>query len=121
MNKSLRSAAAIVAATLFASGAALAQQQPPTVIEGVPTKPAKSPHVHNENARAEVRQDARRANAIGEADKGGLVASDVGKQNDALGSYMARDLTRDEVQAQVRGQTDRVGGEADDLGNMRAM
>ncbi|KQP49505.1 hypothetical protein [Pseudorhodoferax sp. Leaf274] len=117
MHKTLRTAALLAAAT-FAGGAAMAQQQPPTVIEGVPSKPAPSRHISTEHTRAEVRQDARRANAAGEADKGGLVGADVGKQNDALGAYMASNLTRAEVQAQVRGQTDRIGGEADDLGRM---
>lgn len=121
MNKSFRTAAALLAATLFAGGPAMAQQRQPTIIEGVPSKPAPSPHMTTENSRSEVRQDARRANAIGEADKGGQVAADMGEQNDALGAYMARDLTRAEVQAQVRGQTDRIGGEGDDLGRMNTM
>lgn len=121
MNKSLRSAAALLAATMFAGGAALAQQQQPTLIEGVPSKPAPSRTMGSEHTRGEVRDEARRANAIGEADKGGRVASDVGKQNDSLGAYMARDLSRAEVQAQVRGQTDRIGGEADDLGRVNTM
>lgn len=120
VNKSLRTAAALLAATVFAGGAAMAQQQP-TIIEGVPSKPAPSPHMTTENTRAEVRQDARRANAIGEADQGGQVAAKVGEQDDALGAYMARDLTRAEVQAQVRGQTDRIGGEGDDLGRLGTM
>lgn len=121
MNKSLRSAAAILAATVLAGGAAMAQQHQPTLIEGVPSKPAPSGSISTEHTRSEVRSEARRANAIGEADKGGKVAADVGKQNDSLGTYMARDLTRAEVQAQVRGQTDRIGGEADDLGRVNTM
>ncbi len=121
MKKSLRTTAAIIAATFFAGGAAMAQQQQPTIIEGVPSKPAPSRHVTSEHTRAEVRQEARQANAIGQADKGGQPASDLGKQNDSLGAYMHRDLTRAEVQAQARGQTDRIGGEADDLGRMSAM
>lgn len=118
LNKSLRSAAALIAATVFAGGAAMAQQQPPSVVEGMPVKPAPSRDATSEHTRGEIRQEARRANATGEADKGGRVAADLGEQNDALGSYMARNRTRAEVQAQVRGQTDRIGGEADDLGRM---
>ncbi len=121
MHKSLRKGVALLAATFFAGGAAIAQQRPTTVIEGVPSKPAPSGHVSTEHTRGEVRQDARRANAIGAADKGGQVASEVGEQHDALGAYQARNLTRAEVQAQVRGQTDRIGGEGDDLGRVNTM
>jgi hypothetical protein len=120
-TKSLRNVAAVLAATVFAGGAALAQQPAPTIIEGVPSKPAPSGQISTEHTRGEIRQEARRANAIGEADKGGQVAAKVGEQNDALGAYMASDLTRAEVQAQVRGQTDRIGGEGDDLGRMGTM
>lgn len=121
MHKSLRTTAALLAATVFAGGAAMAQQQPRTVIEGVPSKPAPSGQVSTEHTRGEIRQEARRANAVGTADQGGLVAADLGKQTDALGAYQARDLTRAEVQAQVRGKTDRIGGESDDLGRVNTM
>lgn len=120
-RKTHRPMAALLVATFLASGAAMAQQSQPTIIEGVPSKPAPSPYATSEYTRGEIRQEARRANAIGEADKGGLVASTVGEQNDALGDPMARSLSRGEVQAQVRGETDRIGGEADDLGRMQAM
>lgn len=121
MKKSLRATAALIAATFLAGGAAMAQQQQPTIIEGVPSKPAPSRNATSEHTRSEVRQEARHANAIGQADRGAQPASDLGMQNDSLGSYMHRNLTRAEVQAQVRGQTDRVGGEADDLGRANTM
>lgn len=112
----------IVSAALLATGGAMAQQANPQQprIEGVPamTAPMRSSH-GSEHSRADVRTEARHANALGEADKGGRVASDLGRQDGA--DPFTSPLTRAEVQAQVRGSTDRIGGEADDLGNPAAM
>lgn len=105
----------IVSAALLAANGAMAQQPNPQQprIEGVPAQAAPM-RGGSEHSRSEVRDEAQRANAAGEADKGGRVASDLGKQEGA--DQHARPLTREEVQTQARGQTDRIGGEADDLG-----
>jgi hypothetical protein len=113
--------AALFSAALVAAGGVLAQQTNPQqpLIEGVPAQAAPSANTGSAFTRAQVRGEARSANAAGEADKGGKVASGLGRQ-DASGQRRPM-LSRSEVQAQVRGQTDRIGGEADDLGRVSAM
>ncbi|WP_326540455.1 hypothetical protein [Pseudorhodoferax sp.] len=113
--------AAVLSAALIASSSVFAQQANPQqpLIEGVPAQSSPSASNGSEFSRTEIRGEARSANAVGEADKGGKVASDLGKQ-DASGERRHM-LSRSEVQAQVRGQTDRIGGEADDLGRVSSM
>lgn len=113
--------AALLSAALVASSGVFAQQTDPQqpLIEGVPAQAAPSSNTGSEFSRTEIRDEARSANAAGDADKGGKVASDLGKQG-AAGQRRPM-LSRSEVQAQVRGQTDRIGGEADDLGRVTAM
>lgn len=113
--------AALLSTALIASGAVFAQQTNPQqpLIEGVPAQAAPSPHMGSAFSRTEVRGEARSANAAGEADKGGLVGPDLGQPN--ASGQRRHMLSRSEVQAQVRGQTDRIGGEADDLGRVSAM
>lgn len=107
---------ALCTIALLSAGGAMAQQhhsmQP--LIEGVPAMMSPMAHDGSENARAEVRNEAQLANAAGDADRGGLVASELGRQDDS--GQPAQAMTRDEVQAQARGQTTRIGGEADDIG-----
>ncbi len=112
---------ALLSVALAAAGGAMAQQTMPQQprIEGVPAMTAPSRNTTSDVSRAEVRSQARSANAAGEADKGGRVASDLGKQDGS--GQPARAMSRSEVQAQVRGQTDRIGGEADDLGRISTM
>lgn len=100
---------------MLAAGGAMAQQNDPMqpLIEGVPAMMSPMQTGGSEHSRAEVRSEARAANAAGDADKGGLVAAGLGDHSDT--EQPGGTMTRAQVQAQVLGSTNRAGGEVGDV------
>ena len=121
MKKSFNCLAIVLSSALLASGAAYAQS--PTIVEGVPIKPAPKAFPTSEKARSDVKQEARTANKV--APKiGGEVAADAGKPTPADTTAMSAtsDKTRSSVRAEARSQNKAVpksvrpGGEGADTG-----
>lgn len=113
MNKFVNTA--VCSFAMLAAGSALAQQNDPMqpLIEGVPAMMSPMQASGSETTRAEVRSEARTANSVGEADQGGLVAASLGDHSDT--GQPGGGMSRAQVQAQVLGRTDRVGGEVGDF------